>query len=272
MNVASQIVTDSATGTSKVQHATFQIQILQGSTNTMSKSDSDPSKKDEEKKKSSDSDEDKFVRRSFFLEGFRSLIKPVADAVEKKMDRVEKSMESAWESGESDYDYSTEGYSYGEEEDRLLRPPGALTEELFLDRCSRGAQCVASCPVQAIQLLDTDDPEKAGTPYIDPHIQACVVCEDLSCMQNCPSGALQQVPANLISMGIAELRRDHCLRSDGEDCQICVEKCPLGQDAIEIPYQGADVEVKTDGCIGCGVCEMYCPTEPRAIVILEKNS
>lgn len=220
---------------------------------------------------SSAEDRDKFQRRAFFLEGFRSLIRPVADAVEKKMDRVERSMDAAWKSSEGAAPVPG-GYHYSPEEDRLLRPPGALTEELFLDRCSRGAQCVAACPVQAIQLLDTVDPEKAGTPYIDPHLQACVVCEDLSCMAVCPSGALQKVPAHLISMGLAELRRDHCLRSDGEDCQICVEKCPLGAEAIEIPYQGGDVEVKENGCIGCGVCEMYCPTEPRAIVILERNS
>ena len=27
------------------------------------------------------------------------------------------------------------------------------------------------------------------------------------------------------------------------------------------------IEVHEEGCVGCGVCEMYCPTEPRAIVV-----
>lgn len=86
-------------------------------------------------------------------------------------------------------------------------------------------------------------------------------------MKVCPTGALQSVPRHLINIGVAELRRDVCLRTDGEDCRICVEKCPIGEEAILIPADGGDVEVKEDGCIGCGVCEMYCPTVPRAIVV-----
>ena len=27
------------------------------------------------------------------------------------------------------------------------------------------------------------------------------------------------------------------------------------------------VEVKLPGCVDCGVCELYCPTSPRAITI-----
>ena len=68
-------------------------------------------------------------------------------------------------------------------------------------------------------------------------------------------------------MGLAVVRRDVCVRGQGEECQICVDKCPLGSAAIHIPYFGAEITVNPDGCTGCGVCEMYCPTEPKAIVI-----
>lgn len=202
-------------------------------------------------------------RRQFFREGLRNLLRPVADVLEDRMEQVKTSIESA----------HTRSVGFGgkkyenHEATRLIRPPGALEEELFLDRCSGCAQCVSACPVQAIQLLQSDDPRKNDTPYVDPRSKACVVCDDLSCMDACPTGALQKIPRHLIHMGVAELRRDVCVRSDGQDCQICVEKCPIGPDALDIPYQGADVEVKTDGCVGCGVCEEYCPTEPRAIVI-----
>ena len=67
-------------------------------------------------------------------------------------------------------------------------------------------------------------------------------------------------------MGLAVLHADACLRTRGEDCQICVDKCPVGTSAIEIPYPGAPVTVR-DACTGCGVCEMYCPTHPRAITV-----
>lgn len=214
---------------------------------------------------------DRLVRRAFFVEGLRNMLRPVADLLENRMERVQEAMETSRRAA-MDASYGASYYGGGSyyadtDASRLLRPPGALAEALFVERCAHSAQCVSACPVQAIQILGNDDPSLDGTPYIDPRIQACVVCEDLACMQACPSGALQRVPRHLIQMGVAELRRDTCLRSDGEDCQICVEKCPIGSEALEIPYHGADVEVKTDGCVGCGVCEMYCPTEPRAIVI-----
>jgi MauM/NapG family ferredoxin protein len=213
-------------------------------------------------------DQETFQRRQFFSEGLRNLLRPVADIIEERVERVKHSMEAANARAMAKTGPGAGRYE-NHEATRLIRPPGALSEELFLDRCSGCAQCVSACPVQAIQLIQSDDPRKNDTPYVNPRSKACVVCDDLACMSACPTGALQRVPRHLIHMGVAELRRDFCLRSDGEDCQICVEKCPIGPTAIEIPYSGADVEVKTDGCVGCGVCEEYCPTEPRAIVIKE---
>ena len=68
-------------------------------------------------------------------------------------------------------------------------------------------------------------------------------------------------------MGLAIVDEEFCVRTHGEDCQICVDKCPLGVDAISISEFGSSIEVHEHGCTGCGVCEMYCPTEPRAITI-----
>jgi ferredoxin-type protein NapG len=93
------------------------------------------------------------------------------------------------------------------------------------------------------------------------------MCDDLSCTKDCPSGALQPVSAENVDMGIAEVDPELCVRRQGEDCQICVDKCPVGPLAIDIPDLGGEVEVKVDGCTGCGVCQMYCPTDPRAIVV-----
>lgn len=149
---------------------------------------------------------------------------------------------------------------------RVIRPPGAIPEAEFAKRCTGCAECVKVCPVSAIHLVYSADPLLDRKPAIDPATQACVVCDDLSCMKVCPTGALQSLSREEIRMGLAVLRKDVCLRTTGEDCQICVDKCPLGKAAIEIPHPGAAVLVK-DGCTGCGVCEMYCPTEPRAIAI-----
>ncbi|MCL2525037.1 MAG: 4Fe-4S dicluster domain-containing protein [Betaproteobacteria bacterium] len=64
--------------------------------------------------------------------------------------------------------------------------------------------------------------------------------------------------------------RDHPY--DLELCDLCVRECPV-KAAIELrPVKDAEgVERMTptvlEPCIGCGVCEMVCPTEPAAIVI-----
>ena len=203
-------------------------------------------------------------RREFFRQGFRNLFESVAKAVGDRIERMQLPPEVFRDPGRP------AGSPPGRDaalEGRTLRPPGALKEDLFVDRCARSGQCVSACPVQAIRVVGSEDGRQNGTPYIDPQIQACVVCEGLHCMRACPSGALSFVPRHLIAMGLAEVRHDTCVRSSGEECQICVDKCPLGRSAIEIPHFGGRVEVKAGGCVGCGVCEMYCPTDPKAIVV-----
>ncbi len=149
----------------------------------------------------------------------------------------------------------------------VLRPPGALPEQAFLDTCQRCGNCGDVCPARAIRPISSDDPERAGTPYINPDSAACVVCDELACMKVCPSGALRLVdrPGD-IRMGLARVQTEHCLRTRGQDCVICVEKCPFGTSAIDIS-DGGEIEVKPAGCVGCGVCQFYCPTQPKAILV-----
>ena len=149
----------------------------------------------------------------------------------------------------------------------MLRPPGALPERAFLETCYRCGKCMDACPVSAIHLVEATAADLDGTPYIDPDIQPCVVCDDLACMHVCPSGTLTPVKAAQIRMGLAQWDRASCLRSDGGDCAICVDTCPLGQAAIRLNDAG-DVEIASPGCVGCGVCQHTCPTRPRAVRVL----
>ncbi len=211
-------------------------------------------------------DSERVLRRGFFTEGFRHLLKPIADLVEKRLERVGIPTHDDYADADpGGPPAELQGIEVGD--GPFLRPPGALPEEEFLDRCLSSGQCVRVCPVAAIKLARSDNPRHDDKPFIDPDAQACVVCEDLPCMTACPSGALVPVARDDIEMGLAVLREELCLRSQGEDCQICVDKCPIGSRAIEIPETDGAVEVYADGCTGCGVCQMYCPTEPRAIVI-----
>lgn len=181
-------------------------------------------------------------RRGFFRESLGRIAGPVADLIESHLRPG-----------------SAQPY---------LRPPGALPEERFLDVCRRCGDCARVCPARAISLTSIVSGPAAGTPAIHPELAACVVCDGLLCTQACPSGALRPLEdPRQIRMGVARVRVDLCVRSAGEPCTLCVERCPIGTDALDFDDDGPPV-VREAGCVGCGVCQLYCPTRPRAIVVL----
>lgn len=184
-------------------------------------------------------------RRDFFKEAFNQIMKPVAGFLD---DRI---------GGEFPDDDLTRV---------IFRPPGALPEEEFLDKCLRCGNCVKNCPADAIQPLQSQDSDIVNTPYIDPDEQPCVICDSLACMHVCPSGALQIVYAEDIRIGLAVFNADTCLRTQSVACSYCVDTCPIGEDAIKFSPDGI-VEVADSGCTGCGVCQYACPTDPKSIVI-----
>jgi ferredoxin-type protein NapG len=182
-------------------------------------------------------------RRAMFRFGFRRIMEPVANYIQE---RLEVSLPVIRE---------------------VLRPPGAVGEKKFLDTCYRCGNCVDVCPAKAIRPMSAENVDQSGTPYIDPDLAACVVCDELACMKACPSGALQLAsdPAR-IRMGLAVVDPVVCVRSHGEDCTLCIDKCPFGAEAIRLNAQN-HVEVVAAGCVGCGSCQFYCPTTPKAIVV-----
>ncbi len=187
-------------------------------------------------------------RRRFFAAGFGRLLRPLADYLESRLPIPLPVVRD------------------------FLRPPGARPEKDFLNTCFRCGACADACPAKCISLMTSDDDQLRGTPVIDPDLAACVVCDELACMNVCPSGALQIVDRFAIRMGLARVNERVCVRSRGEDCRICVEKCPLGESAIRLAPDGRIEVLDPDthsglGCVGCGVCQFYCPTTPKAIVV-----
>jgi ferredoxin-type protein NapG len=191
-------------------------------------------------------------RRGFFRAGLGRLLRPVAGYIEKRLPAELLDARP------------------------LLRPPGALPETAFLDTCHRCGRCAEACPASAIALIASMDDRIDGTPHVVPSHQACVICDDLSCMKVCPSGALRLCAAHEIRMGLAVVDHETCLRSDGEDCTICVEQCPIGTDAIHVDDSGAVVVIDPTatgrGCTGCGVCEQQCPTRPTRAIFVQPTA
>ena len=184
-------------------------------------------------------------RRDFFKDALKQLIKPVADFIDNRI---------------------SEDLAVNQFIGYILRPPGALTESEFLDKCLRCGNCVKNCPADAIQPLQSRDSNLLNTPYVDPDNQPCVICDSLACMHVCPSGALQTVFAEDIKMGLAIFNSETCLRANSVDCTYCVDSCPIGKEAIKLSTDGL-IEVLDTGCTGCGVCQYACPTSPKSIVV-----
>jgi ferredoxin-type protein NapG len=133
-----------------------------------------------------------------------------------------------------------------------LRPPGAVGEPLFLERCTKCNDCVAACPPGAITAHPSD-----GTPILFADQSPCLLCEDFPCIAACATEALLPVEGiNQVRMGIATVL--HRLCTAGQGCHACVSKCPT--DALVMDVASLHLSVVKEACVGCGMCEMVCKT------------
>ena len=217
-------------------------------------------------------DDARVNRRNFFRHGLRELLKPLSQAagpieeVIKQIGSMEDPVAPAQSPPPPPKPLSLVPQGRNQ---AWHRPPGALPEEQFVSTCSRCKACVNVCPAQCI-ILDTTGARGGGVPFIDVDAQACVLCDGLLCMHECPTGALVPTPLVDIDMGTAVWRENLCLRTRGEDCVVCVDRCPVGEMALKL--DGNRVQVIQDGCTGCGMCQHSCPTSPKSIFVDIKRS
>jgi len=136
------------------------------------------------------------------------------------------------------------------EREDWLRPPGAVEESDFLDRCTKCGDCLEACPYEAIRESKVDQ-----TPIIFPEENPCLLCEDFPCVQVCETEALLPISDSLdIRMGVAKLSQRECTAAHG--CNACVSKCP--HDAIAMDFSSLQVTVVEHQCVGCGLCQQIC--------------
>lgn len=189
-------------------------------------------------------------------------------------------------------DWPDKGYS-----EKVIRPPGAVEEREFLERCIRCAECMKVCPNNALHPAFFEAGiEGLWTPILVPRIgyceHSCVLCG-----QVCPTGAIQKISEKAkmgigqkpIRIGTAMYDRGRCLPwAMSTPCIVCEEFCPTSPKAIwveevTVPKRADHVrpgelhpamqEVKVQRphvdptlCIGCGACEKVCPVVDKPAV------
>lgn len=104
----------------------------------------------------------------------------------------------------------------------------------------------------------------AGIPVVRPRQTPCYLC--MICPPVCPTGALEPITDRArVRMGRAVVDQANCYAFQGILCRTCIDECPLGDDAI---FQNGDLApVVADGCVGCGICERFCPADGSAITV-----
>ena len=159
---------------------------------------------------------------------------------------------------------------------RLIRPPGSLPEEDFIELCLRCSQCMKVCPTNAVQpTFDEAGMRGFWTPHL---IMRLGYCENTCtlCSSVCPTGAIKTIDAREkidtpLKIGSAYLDRGRCLPWSGNAaCIVCQEHCPTSPKAIYLraekvmPRTGRELTVQLPFvdlklCVGCGICENKCP-------------
>lgn len=137
-----------------------------------------------------------------------------------------------------------------------LRPPGAVSEEIFPAKCIRCGRCVEVCPYRSIFMLDIRAGMNAGTPLIDVRDIPCYLC--MKCVDVCPTGSLKRVEQQETRMGMAVINKFECTAwNETIMCRTCYDKCPFQEQAIRLDQLRPEVDETR--CTGCGLCTNACP-------------
>lgn len=157
---------------------------------------------------------------------------------------------------------------------KCIRPPGALPENKFLQKCIKCGECLKVCPTNGLQPALTEaGPEGLWTPILVPRIGYCEYYCSL-CTQVCPTGAIKELTVEQkveVKIGTAWVDKNRCIPwKTGEPCIVCEEHCPVSPKAIQLVEQDVRLPdgtvkrekapfVDMESCTGCGICENKCP-------------
>ena len=167
---------------------------------------------------------------------------------------------------------------------QVIRPPGALQERLFLNRCIKCGQCMRICPTNIIQPAGMEaGVEGLWTPILNFRIGSsgcqanCTACGHI-----CPTAAIR--PLSLeeklgqgayrdrgpVRCGTAFVDRNRCLPwAMNRPCIVCQETCPVSPKAITLREDWQKVHrkvltVQSSGTEGVSILELPAPPDAWA--------
>jgi len=182
---------------------------------------------------------------------------------------------------------------------KVIRPPGAVEERQFLERCIRCAECMKVCPNNALHPAFFESGiEGIWTPILIARIgyceHSCVLCG-----QVCPTGAIQKITEKeKLGLGVPPVKIGTAFYDHGRclpwamqtPCIVCEEFCPTSPKAIWVEEVEAPMREQKPGpngeppamktvklqrphvdpalCIGCGACEKVCPVQDQPAVYI----
>ena len=155
----------------------------------------------------------------------------------------------------------------------VVRPPGAVNENIFTGLCSRCGHCINVCP-ESIIMPDFGSSGLRGllTPVLKYNRKYCNEwCS--KCLASCPTLAIRRLSLEqkrTTAIGTAGIDRSLCLAwSKQQDCMVCQEFCPY-QAIAAVKSKGVNCpEVKNEVCRGCGACESQCPAIPEKAITVQ---
>lgn len=191
-------------------------------------------------------EEREFNRQGFLTEGYKQVLGLATVLFEDRIERVT-------------------GHNK-----KFIRPPGAIPEEEFLQKCTKCGLCVEACPNRALRIADGNQGIfNLGYPYLEVAERPCVLCEKLPCIEACADGALMPIRHDEIFLGKVHIDRDRCNAWQGEHCVNCEYGCPVPGAII---FRDKKPYIDPSVCVGCGICIHACVEMPSAISFVPKRS
>ena len=152
----------------------------------------------------------------------------------------------------------------------LIRPPGSVPEDQFVDRCTRCGACMKVCPTNGLQpAIHEAGLEGFWTSILVPRIGCCTQ-ECNACGEVCPTDAI--LPFKIadkpnIFIGRAIIDRSQCIAWNADKkCLVCDEYCSYTAIEWKVREGFKRPFVDEKKCTGCGICESACPIQPVAAI------